>query len=374
MADIITRKTTTSGPVNDQDTIAGRLDYLKKYEDLLEDPKYAETAPADQRESLQAAIDRAKDTYSSEKRKNEWLEVAQMLGRAGTQFAAAAAGKDARDMSNLDFGKGIDYQGRTQSAFEEYRQATREAAGLTDANRQRTLDENIVKRSEFGKRSGMYKEGIDAMRDAERNRRLEESETRISGRQAKAEQQRGVDESYRRAEAVLRDQEKDLETEATQAQKVQDATTKLFNQLESEGASKKTVQAWEKQNPDVAKAAGIDLNKLQADLSKEETRPRILGGRSKDEDQAAKQDIVNQYKQQATGNLRDALDKLKAHRQKRQEMASGKLSPQEALQQSEPMMVTPKRDPQIEQYAKQYSLSYEQAQKVLESRGYQPAH
>lgn len=325
MAEFNSTKVRTRQVFPDQTSgLADRMDFLKKYEALVNDPQYIETTPPDQRQDLQAKIDAAKSSFQDEKNKNEWLEVAQQVGRAGVAFAAANAGKDKRDMSNLDFGKGIDYQGRTQSAFDQYKAEVTGQQDMADRGRRDALDQNTVRGSNFKKQEGYLKEGLDAVKDQERYSQMIDMETKRSTREdarekerAAREEKRGTDQDKKLELAELNQQEKDL-------QKQLKASETLKNQLEQEGdLSGKSVKKLEEKYGAIAGQADVDLAQIKGRVDTEARKPGRFYGTNPDPVKA--RTILSEK----SAEVRNLLEGIKARKKELGVIkdASGKATP-----------------------------------------------
>lgn len=344
-------KTVESGPVGGEDTIAGRLDYLQKYEDMLDDPQYAEAAPPQSRQTLAQAIDAARSAYDKEKNTNDWLEVAQMLGRAGAQYGAAREGLNTGvNMSGLNFAPPIDYSKKTAGAFDQYQQSIKNAGTLSDAGRQESTDQNAVKRQEFNKRAGMYKEGIDAMRDAEKNQVSQTTETARTQR----DDARAADQNRKLEIAELNQQEKDYENQLR-------ARQAISNQAAKEGdIDSKSLKKLAAQSPELAAKADLDLDILNSEMEKTDKPGRFFGTNP---DPGARQKIL-QDQVSKTKNLLDAI------KQRKQELIrDSSASPQESSKSKAP---APKSmtSAQLEAYSKQYNMPVDEARSYLQSQGY----
>lgn len=348
------------------DTLANRVGYVQQYEDLLKDPQYTQHAPTTDRQSLQQAIDAAKDTYNKQKNTNEWLDVAQMLGRAGTQFAASKAGKANNvDMSNLNFGPGIDYNARTNRNFDEYKSAIGTAQDLDRADRQNVLENNAVKQSEFQRKSGMLEKAADReernseanLRDKAVDRRLDTSEAGQNKRAAAAAAAQAAENERLRNQIHARSLESDIKDTKRDLQDSAAAIPAMAEEISGD-ESPKELAAF--RNKHARELGSLDPQDI-ADAQKQATAPGRFFGTNFDKDkfQQALSDKVRQKKGAELTNLRQALDKL----------TSG----------SPPTPATPvAQTPQgksmttvdLQKYADLHKISTGDAQKYLESQGY----
>ncbi len=337
-------KTTTFGkeaPPSQDEKLATKLkssqEYLDEYKALSDDPQYAASVPDDTRQSLKDAIARAEQAYNDKASKNEWLEVAQMLGRAGAQFAAAtsgAASSGKADLSNLNFGAGIDYGARTDRAFREYQQGLRNATDEESMNRQLRMDTDSQRKDEFGRKKDYLKEAINTAQsregDEERYRRTVELEQSRATREKKNDDDRAKRESAREEAAMLKLQEKDLQNQLKEAKsEEQNAKTAASMISTLDDLSPKSVQKLESQLPGTLGKAGITPQDLAA-IEQEATEKGFLWNSI---DKNKRNDLIQQRiiekKQEHIGNLRQALDTLLQRRQKAEADLGSKETPQD---------------------------------------------
>lgn len=165
----LVNKTSDQGPGINAKSLADTLQKSRKNVEALEglanDPDYASKAPQGSQASLKQAISDARDLYTRKANQNDWLDVAQTLGRAVAQFAGAQRGLSSgnsrygTNMSNLDMGAPIDYNARSARAMQEYQQDIKNAKEANDIDRQQYLDDASEKKAEYDRLSGAYKEG-----------------------------------------------------------------------------------------------------------------------------------------------------------------------------------------------------------------------
>lgn len=277
--------------------------HVRKLEEILGDMQEREKLGEYTADNLEKAIAQAKEAYQDEKSRNRWAGVAEAIGKGLVQYGAARSGA-----GRIDTGPYMDVSAKNTQARQEYQ----DELGLAKDRYSRSekardealsLEKKIAEQNEFNAASKQEKAN------------------------AKAEQT-----AYSRADRVLANKENDLQSEARDLSKTQEATDELFTRLETED-DPKLLKKWAASNPALAKKAGVDLNELTKKLQAEETKPRIFGGRSEEDDQAAKKKIIDEYRQASRNSLSSAIERLKAVRQKREDMASGALKPQEALKE-----------------------------------------
>lgn len=269
---------TPTGEIKDPKSLAGELKnskyYLNQYEQLANDPKYAAQLPPDTRSSLKQAIADAKSMYDQKTSMNDWMEVAQTLSRAMAQYGAAAqglrdSGKYGQNMSNVQFGPGIDYEGRNRRALEEYNMGVRGAKDLGDADRQAFLDEQSGRNKEYGEKAGMLKEGITATTQAERIAEQERAANLrygASDRRADARQKQADDRQSEHERAL---QYRDLDAQEKSLSKQLQAGQSLANNLQSEDSlSSKDAEKLKVKYGSLAANAGVDLPSSLNDYQK----------------------------------------------------------------------------------------------------------
>lgn len=310
---------------------------LKRLLSLQEQAAKAGASPKTQ-QSLREALTAAKEKYNTEATKNEWLEVAQLMGHALAQFGGAAAGGSRANMANLDFGPGIDYSKRTERALEERRQAEREA-GLeaTETEREYGLTEG-AKQKEFQRQEEPLKTALGYWQ------RVEAAGAHRAG---------AVDQQKKMELAQLEREDRELQRQESNLGQA----TNLLNNYDN--MSKK-----DKQQADITipKLIGTSVPPDQLAAIKEQSKEGTgVGGFFKHEQPGEQARSLKRYL--------DDLSKRRADNHARQKQLIGG-SREIVSTQTE---TSPAKDAKIEQYAKQYNMDYEQAKKVLVGRGYKPA-
>lgn len=267
--------------------------------------KYSPGAPPETQKSLADAMARAQRLYEEKANRNEWLEVAQLLGRAGAQFAAAQSGSAhggqyGHNMSNLDFGQGIDYGARTDRAARDRAQSVSEASALANAERQSYDDSEGGRKHKFEAQKDYLHQGLSsALREEEIARR----ELADSDRAARA--LTGEDLRDQRAVRAARLHELDQEEKSVSGE--DEARKAIANQFLSAGdMDSKTLRKLQASQPQLAAKAGIDLNQVATKMEEQETvRPGWLGGKTSEEEQAAKRTILDEILRESKTKLAD---------------------------------------------------------------------
>lgn len=339
--------------------------YLDQMRQLSESPEYQRSVPPDTSSNLKSALDKAQQMYDKKATTNEWLEVAQTLGRAVAQFGAARAGMaggNRANMANLDMGAPIDYGARTDRAFREYQQSLRSAGDEADRARQNYLDTETARQAGYGKREDYLKSALKNAQEIEgdeaRFRRTQELERQRAGLSAA---------SADRAERKMQLSELSRQEGSLQKQ-LQEAQSLANTMLSDEDLTKKSKDKLQEKYGAQAARAGIDPSVL-AEISEQSKDEGILGtGLLRGEDKKKKASLVNE---KVMAPLRNMLDSIQS---RKKELLRGGAP----VEQAEPRKATEApassgADPKIQQYADQYKLSYEQAKKILAGRGYTPA-
>lgn len=193
--------------------------------------------------------DRAYQMYNEAKTRNEWLELAQLLGQAVTQYGAAQVGmRTGRSMAGLQI-PSVDYGTRTAQEQKLLESRLRDISG--EQEREETLAERL--------RREKREKAADAR--AERELRLKEREAGLPKETAE-------DRAIRREER----------TEERKAYKEQlsalDKVVGAQEILASEDTNKKQKQKAEETLLEEANKAGLDIEQIRA----QSQVPGILGG------------------------------------------------------------------------------------------------
>lgn len=382
--------TITTEDLDDNNKLANKLrssaDYLKQSQQLLEDPQFKAGTPPETKQELQAAINKAQELYQTQSNRNDWLEVAQNLSGALTQFGAAqhAIGSNARFYQAPDLGRGIDYGARSDRALREMGQNVDSAKTLANAGEQDYAKNDAI-------RSGKLKNELN-LRDDARSAALRKEEDALreklalnrEGRQNRREREK--DDIQERKMVVS--QNNDSLRELLSKEKY---GGQLANALQQEDdLSSKNADKLKQKYSDLAGKAGVSLENVMSAYDRE--APRINpdeqtglaylkskaqdmlpegfgGGREIDKPKAYKtlEDAIG------LTDMRDKIEKLKL--QNRALARVGPVQPGKPAVQSETAPPpAPQQDSQIADYAKKNNLDYEAAKKVLIGRGYKPAH
>lgn len=303
--------------VSDTKTLASELGksksqaYLDQLKELTEDPAYAPGLPDTSKQSLKDAIDTAKQAYNEKVTRNEWLEVAQNLGRAVAQFGAARAaiaGGSRTNLSNLDMGPGVDYGLRSNRALQEYGQDIKNAQDLQGQD----LLSTKARQEQYGRKEDYLKQGLRSAEQKEAQeeqfRRMQKMEAGRNLREEQAEKKQSTKadlQDLSKQEAVLQNQLKAGITAANNSDLINDLGKKSADKLQAQYGK-------------LLGDAGIDIADVQA------TKPGMLWGTNPDPDKS-KQLLDDKVKE-----IRNMLDAVRA---RKHQIISGETAQQKAVKQ-----------------------------------------
>lgn len=340
------------------DDILSKKEKKSIFDQMREKAKEARenrSSPSYDGDSLKKALDEAKKLYKEESSRNEWLELAQVLARAGVQFAAAATGGDRANMSNLNFGPGIDYTGRTERARKDYQQEAENIEKQSNLQRQKEQDENRLNEKDTDRDLDIDKLELDSIEN-EKNRANQRHLAGIKDKGSDADDWRARQLEFQQWKEDVDNADKDY-TRSNSLAENRVALAALVSQMDD--ASPKALAKLEEKSPGIFQKAGVTPAQIEA-ITKDATKKGILWDSM---DPAKRNELIQQKLvepvQAQTSNLKQILDDLK---QRRRSSVPA------------PTQQAPARDPKIEQYAQQNKLPYEKAEAILKSRGYQPAH
>lgn len=348
-----------NAPVSKQES----AQYLQQLSKLAKDPAY-NRPDAPSSDALKQALAQAKELYQQQASRNDWGQVAEMVGHAVAQAGAARAGLHSsspwgQDNSNLNFGPGVDWEGRNNRAMQGYRQDVSNAMDIDKLDR----DEYAARSGDTKEKYGRNERYLDtALSDARARDRIAAEQARFNNQNKRFETRQD-----------LQDRKLELSDLAKQEQDVQkqlQAQQTLSNQLsqESDLGPKATKKLQEKYGP-LAAAGNVDLTELQSDASKVPEVPGKLWGTNPDPQAASK---AMQSRIEATRSLLDGL-----HARKQQLLnGGGSQSAQPATSGSSAQQTASapsKQDANVLKYAAEHTNgNYDAARKILTGRGYNP--
>lgn len=272
--------------------------------------KYAPSAPPESQKSLAEAVSKANELYKSQANKNEWLEVAQILGRAGAQYAASQAGmanggQYGRNMAAIDPGAGIDYNARTDRAARDRTQSVNEAKDIATADRQKYEDSQKAGAHKYEANKDYLHQGLGAALKEEADRVAEKGNSIRAARALRGE-------DVRDQRAIRAAKLHDLDVEQKEVAGQAEARQALANQMLSEGGmDSKTARKIQSSQPQLAAKAGVDLEAVANQMDKQETLlPGWAGGKTSEDETAGKRTILDSI----LGESKKKLEDIKARR------------------------------------------------------------
>lgn len=412
---------TTSSPgklgpddIQDPNKLAAKLRSSQSYVDdaqsILNDPAYKGT-PLQTKQELREAINKAYDQYQGQKNTNQWLEVAQNLGQALTQFGAAqhAIGTNARFYKAPEE-TGINYGERTNQAFKEYNQNVGNAKDIANAGVQDWREGNELRKEKLLREEQIQNRALSqADKEAYFNRMTANDAARQAHEDAR--QDKGLDAQLARDAAQLRgmdlkdtlNTEKSLEQEKSGKTAFAGSLTSLLSTGDTSLTNPKDVEKLKlRLAPQAAKAGITDIDGIINQIK--EQAPKI------NPDEATGTDWIKAKVRQGVGidqpidqkklgqtiydvvgkDIEARLGAVKAHKQGilqgGGQANSTPSSPAQGQVSSSPLHVTPTsiqspsagpdgapQDSKIAQYAKQNNMDYNTAAGILAKRGYNPA-
>lgn len=320
----------------------------------------AASSKPDTTASLEDAISKAKQLYSEKSNKNDWLEVAQLIGKAAVQFGAAQygmanQGRYGRDMSNLPIA-GIDYEARRKADLENYR---------TDVGAARDVAETENKQYQMGtqERENRYlreQAGLaDTMRALAARERDDVAALRYGTMEERQNARSDMREEMQRKAAL----DKDIHEQLKQIGKERDDATAgiplIADELSGDMSSKELAAVKLKHPRELGALKPEDI----AAAKQAASTPGTLWGTNLDKDkfqQEISNRVASKYEDKAT-NLRQSLDQLWNKKK-----AAGQSAPPEAPAPGGKSISYEK----LQAYAVEHKITTEAAQKFLESQGY----
>ncbi len=298
-------------------------------------------SPPDTRQSLDEALEKARELYQQQATKNEWLELAQILSRAVVQFGAASVGGEKTDMTNINAGvPTVDYNARTSRAFGEYQDTLKQAYNRDDRDRQQWKDHSDERKEEYGKQWDVLEKKLQTARDEENDRERKRT---------------GTDQDKKLELAELNRQESEVLKQLKSRQS-------LINMFKSEpDLSPKSQKRLEEKYSAVAANAGIDIGELRAEVEATDKDRTLSSIRGKAEDPEARANI---YKSK-TQELNTLLGQI---RNRKKEL--GVINLPEETKQTTPPAGKPLTQAELSAYSKQYNMSEQAALQHLQSQGY----
>jgi hypothetical protein len=361
------------GQGNTANTLAARLKAsggadMAQYEKLLNDPQYQISAPPESKATLAAAVDKARENYKTETNKNDWLEVAQMLGRAGAQYAAGRAGENTgRDM-NLNLAPGIDYEKRNVRAEGLYGTETKNAENLTNQERLDYANSEKAKEEQLRRRTGFLEANIKNRQEPEIKAATIQGAQDVESVKAAAERERlrhkQAEDDARLSEQEKKDELRDLDRQEKSLADKLKARIALTTQLgQEDDLGSKEVGKLQEKYGSLAGAGDLDLGQLQDEMSKA-TKPGMLWGTNPDPEKQHK------VLQEHVDEVRNMLQGIAQRKQELLSKTKGGGSSVPPPQKSQAPAGKVSRA-QLTEYSKAHSMAEPAAADFLKSQGYE---
>ena len=280
-------------------------------------------------DDFKAQRDEAYRRYDEAKSRNEWLELAQILGQAATQYGAAQVGmRTGRAMGGLQI-PGVNYEARTGQ------EARLLESRLRDIGEAQTRQERLKEREQERADTAKYRQAELVLKKQD----LEDKALERAGKMSAEE---------RLEKTTLRDS---LTKQLANTQKQYQAALTFANQAAMEDdLSSKTLKKIEEKTPGLLGQAGIDPTDLQK-IEKAATKKGFLGWSSVDPE--TKQQLI---KERILDKHRNMLDSIQAQlnnlAKSKQPVSAGQPAGQPAtIQQTAPAPLSPE-DQQALDWAK----------------------
>jgi hypothetical protein len=162
-------------------------------------------APESLREMLRRGQEKAEELYQKRADRSDWMELAQILTRAGAQFAGAQQGmRTGRDMSGLQFGPGVDFEGRRERAFREYQQQLSNIGKQADVGLSERAEARRERALAAEPRIKEMEERLALERDRIRGGRIREDAEAAEDRTAEKERKAILKDEIKKVENRLR--------------------------------------------------------------------------------------------------------------------------------------------------------------------------
>lgn len=248
---------------------------------------------------IQTKRDQAESAYKSEKSTNEWGELAQLVGRAFAQLGGARAGmKSGNDMSNLNFGPGIDYGARTERAA---RDRDSKLGELRNESRDLESERRHIEARDSQTLSNRLK-GAGEKLDAEKFMFGEQNQAARAGR------------GERNQLAMLINQQIDeSRAEAAPLEKQAQAYDDLINSLNNfDKLDSKNKKKFKGELPTLAAKAGIPVEDLEKALAEAKADDGWFDGKS------VEQHIAEKLK--GNPKIEEARNRINSYRKQREDL------------------------------------------------------
>lgn len=273
--------------------------------------QFSATAPPESRKALTEALSKAEQLYKDQASKNEWLELAQILGRAGTQYAAAQAGvshsgRYGQNNAGLDMGPAVDYNARTDRAARDYGQSMKNILDINDVQQREYSNKEKAGKESYERAKEAPEKGLAAaLREEEISRQEIGDQLRFN---------RGLRAAKDTEDRALRASNlKDLDQQDKSLSEKIKARQTLSNLLQQEDdLSSKSANKLQEKYGAVAAAGDVDLAALQTEMANAKKPMTIMGINTpfNSEDKKKQSDLLNSK----VDELHTLLDAVKARK------------------------------------------------------------
>lgn len=350
-----------------------------------------DNAPEESKKTLADAMNKADQLYKTQANRNDWLEVAQMLGRAGAQFAGALSGRNGgnrTDMAGLDFGPGIDYARKTEQAAKDRNESVAAARGQNEndlANQKADYERNITPLEYGFKGAEGESQRQNSLAEAQKredaaNTRTAQSETnaniRAGASEANANKRAGIASNTEITKASMQDKSlqaaADKQKQGQQYQTIRDEMKETRKEMQDAQAAIPALAgeiSGDESDKDMAsfrnkhaRELGTLSPKQISDAKKGATTPGKLWGTNFDQDkfQQNLSDQVQQTYGQKLTNLRQALDQI----------GQTPSSPLRTTTPSQQQTSKTLSGDDLQKYATKHNITPDAAATFLKSQGY----
>lgn len=299
------------------------------------------------------AMDRAEKLYRDREDRVAWASLAETIGTGLLKLGMAQTAKQGVDLSKIQYEKPTDFEPTLSRYGRQYESSLDRARKeyqdtIAEARQKRGEERDALKekaealklkyqsevRAEEAEKDRVQRQREAEMREGVATKRLEESEKRQADRAAAAEAERQRQdkirqENYERGlakeqrgqqaqiakEAYSRQWQVSINEEKEAQKQLQEAQSLANDLAREQDVSPKSRKKFQEKYGERAGRAGIELSTLADRLEAEETGPRIFGGKSTEEEQKAKQEVLKQLvleKKNLLDNIRQRRSELES--------------------------------------------------------------
>lgn len=286
---------------------------LDEMSQLAEAPEYTRTVPPDTRQNLRDTIQQAREMYEKEATKNDWLDLAQTLAGAVTQFSAAQAGmKSGHNMSRLNIMPNSDWAGRTERARKDYLSKVDQEKSLSDMTRQDWQDSELVKQGEYKKVQEPLSARLKNAQEIEGDEARFNREKSLAGEREKRDNDR-IDNTNKRLE--YQSLETEIKSLSKTLQDAERAADTAINRILNDKASSKDAKKYAAQNPELLAKGGITAD-VWSDIVEKSKDEGVLGtGFLRGENKETMARLAKEASKNYLDGIEKQIDDLRAKQQ-----------------------------------------------------------